>query len=196
MNLKFALIILFGLFMQDRVSFTSDDAAQNNCEPYVNVHGSTNLSKFDLENSSPIVVREVSELKEMKDLQPVKIPVDSFKTSKKKLKKNLNEMLEVNKHPYIVVNVERRKLGEFRKNKQQELKTLVNIAGIVHNYTVPCSLDSCENSSYFLKGSLDLILTDFGIEPPKMLLGIVKVKNIVQVDFGIKFKEDDPIFNP
>ena len=105
------------------------------------------------------------------------------------------EMVNASEYPLITLAIEPRGLAECRKKEGlSDFRTKITIAGVSKSYDVPCGIDSCESSGYVLKGSLEIKLTDFGLDPPKKFFGMVKVNNKVRIDYVFRFRTDDDIF--
>ena len=90
------------------------------------------------------------------------------------------------------MTIESRNMAECLKNKGlSDFKTEITIAGVSQRFVVPCGVDTCLSSGYVLKGSLEVKLTDFGIDPPKKFFGLVKVNNEVLIDYVFSFQTDN-----
>ena len=59
----------------------------------------------------------------------------------------------------------------------------ITIAGITHLYKIDCSIVKCSETQ-LLVGSQKLKLTDFKLEPPEKLYGLVKVSDEIEVNFS------------
>ncbi len=104
-------------------------------------------------------------------------------------------MVKASEYPFIFMAIEPRSLEECRKvGGRSDFKTTITIADVSNSYVVPCSIDSCDGSGYLLKGSLEVKLTDFKIDPPKILFGMIKVDNEVLIDYAFRFYPGDAIF--
>jgi polyisoprenoid-binding protein YceI len=59
----------------------------------------------------------------------------------------------------------------------------ITIAGITRIYKIQCSMVKCADDLY-LRGEEMIRLSDFKLKPPAKLLGLVKVNNEINVNFG------------
>src|SRR5690606_22994697 len=84
------------------------------------------------------------------------------------INKDFNELLQTDKHPWIKLRL------IYVDPPSPELKKVgvgmeITIAGISRTYI--SELDSDQRGDIFVEGTLALKLTDFGLEPPKKVLG-------------------------
>lgn len=168
---------------------------KNECESHISIHGSSNVNQFQLINYNPKIVRLSDKGDDEKRDQRIEISVNQFKGANKRIREDFLEMVNASKYPFIIMTIEPRNLEECRKTKGlSDFKTKITIAGVSQRFVVPCRVDTCESSGYVLKGSLEVKLTDFGIDPPKKIFGLVKVNNEVLIDYVFRFQTDDAIF--
>lgn len=65
----------------------------------------------------------------------------------------------------------------------------VEIAGVNHRMQMRCTLESLSDGRKRILGSQPLSFSDFGIVPPRRLLGMVRVENEINVDFTLILRE-------
>ena len=110
----------------------------------------------------------------------LKIPVAALKSAHKGLDENLQKALDAKKNPDIVFlashyAVEGDKIsvtGELTVAGTTKERTVVGVLG-------PKGLD----------GSHELKMTDFGVKPPKLMLGAVKVADKILVRFHLELTD-------
>jgi hypothetical protein len=169
--------------------------AEAGCVSHIKIHGSSNVNQFQLINHNPKIIRLSGGDEGKQRYQRIEVPVNQFKGANKRMRKDFLEMVNASEYPFIIMAIEPRSLEECRNVKGlSDFKTTITIAGVSNSYVVPCSIDSCESSGYLLKGSLEVKLTDFKIDPPKKLFGMIKVDNEVLIDYVFKFYPGDAIF--
>jgi len=99
---------------------------------------------------------------------------------------DFHELLKTKSHPQVLL-----KLKEINKDPNNEsiVQALVDleIAGITKSYEVPVSLK--ENGIMFIKGVLALNIRDFNLEPPKKALGMIVVKDVIEINFELAIKK-------
>ena len=68
-----------------------------------------------------------------------------------------------------------------------ELNGDLTIAGVTKNVTVLTKINK-NGDTIVLKGSHKLKMTDFGITPPKALLGTIKTGDEITIEFNLTFQ--------
>ncbi|MGE5944498.1 MAG: YceI family protein [Flavobacteriales bacterium] len=99
---------------------------------------------------------------------------------------DFQELLKTKSYPQIFIN-----LKEIIKDSNNEnlIKALVDleIAGITKSYTVPIELNN--EGTMSIKGVLALNIRDFNLEPPKKALGLIVVKDVIEINFELAIKK-------
>jgi len=95
---------------------------------------------------------------------------------------DFQELLKTKSYPQVFI-----KLREITKDQNDEslVQALVDleIAGITKSYTVPIELK--EEGIMSIKGVLALNIRDFNLEPPKKALGMIVVKDVIEINFEL-----------
>ena len=60
------------------------------------------------------------------------------------------------------------------------------MAGIAKSYQIPEELN--QEDDLHIKGILNLDICDFNLEPPKKALGLIVVKNMIEINFDLLVK--------
>lgn len=168
---------------------------KNDCESQISIYGSSNVNQFQLINHNPEIVRSSDRDDDEIRGQRVEISVHQFTAANKRIREDFFEMVKASEYPYIIMTIEPRNLAEcMKKQGLSDFKTQITMAGVTQSFVVPCAIDTCESSGYVLNGSLEVKLTDFGIDPPEKFFGLVKVNNEVLIDYVFRFQTDDDIF--
>src|SRR5690606_33344694 len=99
---------------------------------------------------------------------------------------DFQELLKTKTHPKVFI-----KLKEIIKDKNNEnlVQALIDleIAGITKPYTVPIELKNEETMS--IKGALALNIRDFNLDPPRKALGMIVVKDVIEINFDLAIKK-------
>jgi polyisoprenoid-binding protein YceI len=116
----------------------------------------------------------------------LQIPVDSFTSDKDGLKKQMLKALRADKHPLIIF-----KLTTYDLESSPNGGVIVKPAGTLTvagvEQPVDLVLDVREAGGVLqVHGSRDLLMTDFGIKPPTMFMGMLKTNNKVTVKFDLQ----------
>lgn len=163
------------------------------CDNYLHIRGESNVNQFSfIFNSVP---RYIPSDDTEGDTMEIDIPVKKFEASNPMMYRDFLELMKENKHPNISVSFSRKELESAIRDRSQPCPEVrITIAGISRIYVVDCMLEKC-SGNYYLKGTEVVKLSDFNLKPPERLLGLVKVNNEIDVNFGfiITFTENSKL---
>ena len=108
------------------------------------------------------------------------IPAETLKSSKDGLDKNMYKALKTKEHPEITFSLERM---EGTPGALQAIGML-KIAGVEREVTLPLKT-SRKGDNLAVSGQLDVLMTDYGITPPKAMLGMVKADPKIRITFEV-----------
>lgn len=187
--LTFILLFIFSAgFSQNIVegSFSYEKCFLN----YIKIKGETNLNQFALtyDNSSNnnISVAEKSISQKTKEsIVEFKIPVKAFKGNNQLMVNDFRNMVDVSNHPLIIVQIERNIFDHIYLNS---ISSVINfnltIAGETQNVNGEY-ITYIRDDNVILSGQAMLKLSDFSIEPPQKMFGMLHVKDIIIIKFDI-----------
>ncbi len=154
------------------------------------IKGTSNLHDWQMN-----VITSSGEVKFAKDgnqLKGIEMVEFSCKTSDIKsensiMDKKAYEALKANAHQIIRFSLLANKelISEERKFRGS-IKGRLFIAGITKEIDVPFTGHLNEDNTISLEGSVDLLMSDFKINPPTALLGALKTGNKVTVHFALR----------
>ncbi len=113
----------------------------------------------------------------------LRVRTAQFKCGLRQMTQDMMDLLDEQNHPFLKVKV----LSLLQMDELVEATTLIYIAGTGVKYKVRSTLDKQTNFTA-CKGSLDLNIRDFGIEPPTKLFGAVRVKETITIEFDLKLR--------
>lgn len=116
----------------------------------------------------------------------LKIPVASMKSGKDGLDKNMQKALKADKYPDIVFEMSG---YEFAGEAGADTMTIqaqgaITVAGVVRPETIKAIVVRGDQGLW-LQGTKDLLMTDFEIKPPTMMMGTLRTKNEVKVHYRL-----------
>ncbi|MDN3664264.1 YceI family protein [Algibacter miyuki] len=99
---------------------------------------------------------------------------------------DFNKLLKSKTYPEVIIEL--KEIGKHPKDSKL-INALINleIAGITKAYTFPVKLEGSETLN--IEGVLSLNIRDFDLDPPKKALGIIVVKEVIDISFHLKAKE-------
>jgi polyisoprenoid-binding protein YceI len=113
----------------------------------------------------------------------VTIPVASLKSEHSGLDKNLRKALSADKYPDIVYTLERYEAKGSRLGVGGKL----TIAGASQT-AVLIATAAVTGILYVVEGEQTLLMTDYGVKPPVMMMGAVKTANKIVVKYHLEFE--------
>ena len=110
----------------------------------------------------------------------IAIAAASLKSPKEGIDKNMHKALKVKEHADITFRLKR---IEGTAGALQAFGTL-SIAGVERDVTLPL-VTVRKGAALVVTGAIDVLMPDFGIAPPKAMLGMVKTDPKVTVSFEV-----------
>lgn len=120
----------------------------------------------------------------------VSIPVRSFDCGRKAMNEDMYESLRADSMPnitYLFYSIDR--VLESDSNGTFQLGTVggLSLAGEAKTMEFPVTVQREGPLTFGVKGSIDMKMTDFGIEPPTALLGLIKAYDDIKIRFRLQF---------
>lgn len=173
--------------------YTKKTAVSVEPESKLLIKGTTNINKFTchfniskLRNRIPVNF-EVRDNKMIFNETYLILKNDCFDCGNKNINKDFKELLKTNEYPQIFIH-----LNEMQNlnlnNSTSEVLLDMEIAGINKSYTIPVKIENNENN-LLVRGKLMMDINDFNLEPPKKILGLIKVNNTIEIDFQLLLQE-------
>ena len=110
----------------------------------------------------------------------ISIAAGSLKSTKEGIDKNMHKALKVKEHAQITFSLKRL---EGAPGALLATGTL-RIAGVEREVTMPLKTTR-QGANLAVTGELDVVMTDYGVTPPKAMLGMVKTDPKIKVTFEV-----------
>lgn len=115
------------------------------------------------------------------------IPVNMIKSEKGKKMDNLTyDALDADAYPKIEFKLVSAEVTEVAGKQEAMVNGVITVKG--QSKPVKFTAVSSDSAGMIWKGSVDMKMTDFGVDPPTALLGTLKTRDEITVEFNIKFK--------
>ncbi|HZB15110.1 MAG TPA: YceI family protein [Chryseolinea sp.] len=116
------------------------------------------------------------------------IPIRSFDCGSKQISKDFWGTLKSETYPQLQINF--RSLENLPVNNNDWVNGIVDItlAGVTAQYTIRYYV-SRDKNVIFLKGTQPVNFSDFKLEAPEKLKGLIKVNESLKVEFNLVLKE-------
>jgi len=159
------------------------DNTLSGCNNYLYINGESNINQFRFSYNTPNI-RNIDNISKDKESIEISIPIREFEASNPMMYADFLDLMNEAEHPRIIVSFSKRQLQSTLQDYTEPCPVIqITIAGITRSYNVVCSVVKCADNLY-LRGEEVLKLSDFKLRPPSKLLGLVKVNDEINVDFG------------
>ena len=113
----------------------------------------------------------------------VTIPAKSLASPKEGLDKNMHKALKADEHPDITFKLLR---FENRPAPATGLRAIgvLRVAGVDRQVAIDIATER-KDATLLVKGTLALLMTDFGIAPPKAMMGMLKTDPKITITFDV-----------
>ncbi|MBO0323682.1 YceI family protein [Muricauda sp. CAU 1633] len=161
-------------------------------ESEVVISGTTNINSFNCKynlQQLELPIRMVYDERDDRILfQNAKLELanDCFDCGGKMINKDFRELLKTESHPQVELRL---LYVEPPKPETKEIGVGMEIiiAGVTRQYKANLKCEDQKNIC--VNGTLELRLSDFGLEPPRKALGMIKVDNDIKVNVSLVIKE-------
>lgn len=161
----------------------------NTQNSYVEIHGTTNVNSFNCsynanlpENEFEVTLIQKGDVIEIQH-EALFLEVLNFECPNPQMTDDLHDLLEYENYPFII----------FQLKKITNKKTahiMIEMAGEKQFYTVNLN-NSLNNNQLISNATMELCITDFGLEAPEKFFGMVKVNENIEVEFKIGMNNYD-----
>lgn len=154
------------------------------------ISGTTNVHNFKSkvnQASGEIVINSSKQPQSM----VVEIPVKSIKSGDKLMDKKTYETFNADKNPTITFKFTEAKLFQVKGNDVNvtAIGTLT-MSGTTKIVTLKSNGRIIKPGIYEFKGNVILKMNDFKMSPPEAMMGLMKVGDVVTVDYTVTFEGD------
>ncbi|REG87807.1 YceI family protein [Winogradskyella sediminis] len=186
----FFLAVLASCLFSFQVAL-SQNYILNNSSSVLEVHGTSSLHDWTLETekqSGKLVVTNAQDL-EISSLT-FSVEAESLKSGKSTMDKNTYKAL--NTDDYKTMNFSLTSLKQVTKVSDQSFKVSalgkMTISGVTKSITIDMTV-KVEGNKVLLNGEKSFNMTDFGVDPPKALLGTIKTGDKIKIAFKSVFEQ-------
>lgn len=109
-----------------------------------------------------------------------------FDCGGKGINRDFHDLLKSKEHPEIHLSLKEIKKNNSKENKVDAIVE-IKIAGISQLYTMQANV--WQEKGFHISGNLQLNISDFGLEAPKKMLGLIVVSEEIEIDFKLVVKE-------
>ncbi|MGB5420503.1 hypothetical protein [Algibacter sp.] len=156
------------------------------------IKGKTNVSSFKCEydifkfkNPIPVFFQKIDNRMVFENTTLI-LENNCFDCGGKGINSDFQELLKSNLYPKT-----RLQLKEIYPDRNNENKVLalidISLAGVTKSCKIPVTLKG--DDILIIEGVLNLNICDFNLEPPKKALGLIVVKELIDINFHLEVQE-------
>ncbi|MCA0153349.1 YceI family protein [Winogradskyella vincentii] len=158
---------------------------------YIKIKGTSNVNEFDcvmnmvtLSDSLLVSYSESNIALEFDNTELV-IPNKYFNCGGRMINKDFHRLLNTDRYPDIKLKL-KKVLKPSNLNECVEADLDVEICGVKNSFVVPVTVNTDDRIR--IQGIMSININDFKLEPPKKLLGVIKVSPVIEIDFQLNYK--------
>ena len=163
------------------------------------VHGKANIIKFTclLKNafdSTPFTFKGKEKKKRIHLKEgKIVIPTKNLDCGTRGMNKDMWKLLKAKEHPNIVLDFLELQMPVWKKSGKYHASSAlseiqITIAGKPIVYPIHLNLVKMDEKNFLMSGSKKFRITDFGIKPRNYLLGLIKLNELIEIDFELFLK--------
>lgn len=120
------------------------------------------------------------------------LEIDQFDCGKRAINRDFKSTLKYKEYPFIEITLNELVLQEESDIIPEEALVTIRIAGVERTYTVPLNSFSSSEDHYVVGGNKVLYMTDFGLNPPSPMFGLIKVDDELEIEFELVIRRELP----
>jgi len=115
------------------------------------------------------------------------VRVKTFDSGHNRMNRDMYEALKEEDHKNIRFLLESVKFDQYIDQTEALFRArgFLQVAGVENRISLTVRVNKIDENLYHLQGSKQILMTDFDIEPPQALLGLVQTKDKLTVEFDI-----------
>jgi len=117
----------------------------------------------------------------------LQIPLNTFTSDKEGLTKQMFKAMKADKHPVITFKLDRYTVEPSAAGMTITPAGTLTVAGVEKPIEMVLQVKE-QNGALHIRGSRELLMTDFGIKPPTMFMGMLKTHDKVTIQFELQLQ--------
>ncbi len=122
----------------------------------------------------------------------VSLDASSFDCSMAVMTSDFHKTIKSKIYPTIVIDFILFERVPRYAQKEEKFKGIlkISLAGVTNTFEVDCTIEAHASGMIYLKGARDFKFSDFNLEPPAHMFGMVRVQDSLKVGFSLALKLD------
>ena len=113
------------------------------------------------------------------------LEVSQFDCGKRAINRDFRSTLKYKEHPFIRITLNELHLENAESIIPKSAMVTITIADVERNYEVPLTAFSSMEDQVLVGGHKTLYMTDFGLDPPSPLFGLIQVSDELDIVFDL-----------
>jgi hypothetical protein len=187
------ILLIFGIALLTS-SFSDQGRWIIDPQSRLSIHGATNVNTFkcmlDSYNMADTLeyVREKASLEMKLTRNRMRIPIRSFNCGNKQITKDFWQTLQSEKYPELEIC-----FRSFRNTTLSDKSYVdgivdITLAGATKRYVVKYFARTPDKETVLLTGTQAVNFSDFKLEPPNKMMGLIQVQESLDVEFNLMLK--------
>jgi polyisoprenoid-binding protein YceI len=161
------------------------------------IDGSTNLITFKIHQNAEKLSKSklkvgttFSQNKTYLNQNQLSVVVKNFTSNNFIALREFFKLVKSDSNPTLQVQInflEPLLISETGQNYNGNAVVIMTITGVTKQYSIPISLKS-NGTIFILDGNKKLNINDFGLYPQPKMMGLVKISELIDIDFHIVYK--------
>jgi len=119
----------------------------------------------------------------------VTVPAEKLDCRNGTMNEHMRKALKVDKFPTIVFKVDSYDLTKEADAVAVKLNGTLTLGGVEKPITVAAQAKAGDNGALLVSGTQEVRMTEFGLKPPSLMLGTMKVDERIKVGFDVVLKD-------
>lgn len=160
-------------------------------ESKLRIYGTSNVTDFECKYESDFEQDTLSHQLDIKAegilVRGDRLPlvVDSFDCGKRAINKDFKNTLKYKEYPDINIEL----IEVFASNSIPDRASVaITLAGVTRQYDVRLVEEFTSDGTFKITGTQELLMTDFDLNPPRAMFGLIKVSDELLISFELIIK--------
>lgn len=155
------------------------------------IHGKTNLNAFQCATAQyvgrdTLVLIEGSRRKPFFEKGYVGLDAASFDCGMQVMTNDFNKTIKAEAYPAIFIEfISFERIPVYTAQDQFKGRVKISLAGITKTFQMDCTIEPKETGLIHLRGTRTFSFSDFNLEPPQKMMGLIKVDDQLRVAFHL-----------
>ncbi len=191
---KLLTIVMFAAVALLSSSFSDQGRWIIDPQSKLSIHGATNVNTFKCMlgaynmHDTLEYVRDKASIEMNLTRNRMRIPVRNFDCGNKQITKDFWSTLKSERYPELEIS-----FRSFRRNDISDKSYVdgvvdITLAGATKRYTVRYFARTPDNETLLLTGTQEVNFSDFKLEPPQKMMGLIQVQECLNVEFNLMLR--------